>query len=85
MTRKEVKRETICYLDLDKLQDGKQITVKVIRRFWDDGSSCLQLTKYIELEDGSKRAYYPPQYLQIPWDQRESFAAFLHLYMENDT
>ena len=62
---KEINRELLFEFELGQLSPGKIAILKLVERFWDDGSSCFQLIKYVR-SNGYDKAYWPAQYVQIP-------------------
>jgi hypothetical protein len=44
------------------------VFLRVQRRHWDDGTSCLHIAKWgTQPETGRKAPWWPPQYTQVPW------------------
>lgn len=67
-----VKRELMGEIELDSIGDGKKTVLKAFRKWWPDGSSCLDIIKYCRGADGDM-AYWPTQHIQIPWNLSEPF------------
>ena len=50
--------------------------LRIERRYWEDGTSCLHVAKYGYVK-GKLRAWWPPQYMQIDWEKREHLVSLL--------
>lgn len=68
MTRAWTKREFIGERQLDKLKHGNRIVLKAFRKWWPDGSSCLDIIKYVKDDEGREKPFYPIQHIQITWE-----------------
>ncbi len=62
--RAAVKIEHIVDLPLDK----PGFFLRLERRYWQDGSSCLHIAKWARNGAGKATMYYPLQYVQVPWE-----------------
>ncbi len=51
---------------LDKLSDGSRAILKLFRKWWEDGTSCLDIMKYVRMEK-KDIIFYPIQHIQISW------------------
>ncbi len=58
-----VKRELIGEHELDRLSEDKKVVLKGFRKWWEDGSSCLDIMKYVRTSD-SETLYYPIQHVR---------------------
>ncbi len=64
-----IKRELVGELELDKLPNGLMTVLKAFKKDWEDGSSCLDIMKYVKLEEaGRESCFFPAQHIQIPWE-----------------
>ncbi len=73
------KRELIGEFELDRLEEGEQLVLKAWRKWWPDGSSCLDIMKYIKTPSG-EQCYFPLQHIQIKWGLADPF---LKLFQDN--
>lgn len=56
--------------------------LRVERRHWADGTSCLHITKWGKQPNTGRLAPYKPfQYVQIPWEIRETVRDVLEAAM----
>ena len=59
-------------LELDK----PGLFLRLERRHWADGSSCLHVAKWgTQPGTGRPAPWWPPQYIQIPWKLAEMLGA----------
>lgn len=63
--RKAVKVDHICDLRLDR----PDMFLRIERRYWADGTSCLHIAKWCKQpKRGAFAPWSPPQYTQVPWE-----------------
>lgn len=65
---KWIKRELVGKLELDQLPSGLTTVLKAFKKDWEDGSSCLDIMKYVKVDNGNETCYHPVQHIQIPWE-----------------
>jgi hypothetical protein len=63
MKEKAVKTELIADCPTGK----PNCFLRIERRHWADGTSCLHIAKYGYV-NGKLRAWWPPQYVQVDWE-----------------
>ncbi len=62
------KRRLLGVISSEELPNGKKIEIRAYWKRWPDGSSCLDIMKYvIEQGKGSGTPFQPLQHIQIPW------------------
>lgn len=45
------------------------VFLRIERRWWVDGTSCLHIAKWgVQPERGTAAPWWPPQYVQVPWE-----------------
>ncbi len=66
--KKFTKREFIGARYLDIIDGNKSVSLRAFRKWWPDGSSCLDIMKYVYDPGRGKQLYQPLQHIQIPWD-----------------
>lgn len=72
--RKAVRVQHLCDIPLDL--DG--VWLRLERRWWPDGSSCLHIAKWgIQRETGRPTPWWPPQYTQVSWDVAQELGAII--------
>lgn len=50
--------------------------LRIERRHWPDGSSCLHIAKWSrQPQTGRLAPWHPPQYLQLPWELARALGA----------
>lgn len=60
----------------DVALDRPDLFLRLERRHWADGSSCLHVAKWSRQPNTGKLApWWPPQYIQIPWELAEMLGA----------
>ncbi len=73
MSQKWINRELAGIIPLDALGNGKRTLLKGWIKTWPDGSKCLDVMKYVEMEDGKQSLFQPIQHIQIPIEIADSF------------
>lgn len=47
--------------------------LRIERRWWENGTSCLHVAKWgIQPRNGKPAPWYPQQYTQVPWELAET-------------
>jgi len=74
------KREFIGEKQLDFIDDDKLVVLRAFKKTWSDGSSCLDIIKYIRTNT-KLQVFYPVQHIQVSWPLA---TPFLSLFLKND-
>lgn len=54
------------------------VFLRLERRYWADGSSCLHIAKWgVQPTTGRPAPWWTPQYIQLPWELGTLFSAEL--------
>lgn len=78
-----IKRKFLGEVELDNISPEKRTVLKGFRKWWPDGSSCLDIMKYIRTEKGDS-CYIPVQHIQIPWELCKKFLKHFQLDHQSD-
>ena len=61
------------------------VFLRVERRWWADGSSCLHIAKWgVQPKTGRSAPWWPQQYTQVPWALGEPLLAALEGAVRGD-
>lgn len=67
-----VRVDHLCDLPLDR----PGLFLRLERRHWPDGTSCLHIAKWgVQPETGRPAPWWPLQYVQIPWELAEQLGS----------
>lgn len=60
----------------DRPLDRPGLFLRLERRWWADGTSCLHVAKWSRQPNtGNLAPWWPQQYLQVPWELAEQLGA----------